>query len=82
MTSIYVGNLSYSMTEDSLKNMFAAYGNVESAKIVIDRMTGRSKGFGFVAMSDDSEANAAIAALNEKEIGGRTLRVNPARPRE
>ena len=80
--TIYVGNLSYSMQEEELKNAFAEFGNVASAKIIIDKLTGRSKGYGFVEMDDDAEGNAAIEALNEKEIGGRSMRVNVARPRE
>jgi RNA recognition motif-containing protein len=80
--TIYVGNLSYSMKEEDLKNAFADFGNVDSAKLVIDKLTGRSKGYGFVEMPNDDEAQAAIAALNEKEVGGRPWRVNPARPRE
>ena len=70
------------MTGDQLKEMFSAYGEVSSARIISDRETGRSKGFGFVEMPNDSEAKAAIEATNEKEIGGRTLKVNEARPRE
>ena len=79
--NIYVGNLPWSATEDELRDLFAQYGNVESAKIIMDRETGRSRGFGFVEM--DSEAGeSAIAALNGKEMGGRPLRVNEARERE
>ena len=80
--NIYVGNVKYEMTGDQLKEMFSAYGEVSSARIISDRETGRSKGFGFVEMPNDSEAKAAIDATNEKEIGGRTLKVNEARPRE
>ena len=80
--NIYVGNVKYEMTRDQLKEMFSAYGEVSSARIISDRETGRSKGFGFVEMPNDSEALAAIEATNEKEIGGRTLKVNEARPRE
>jgi RNA recognition motif-containing protein len=79
--NLYVGNLSYQMTDDDLHNAFAAYGEVSSAKIIIDRETGRSKGFGFVEMPDDAEAEAAIKALDNSEIGGRSIKVNQARPR-
>jgi len=80
--NIYVGNLSYNTTEDDLRNSFEAFGEVDSAKIITDRDTGRSKGFGFVEMSDDSKGAAAIEGLNGQEIDGRALRVNEARPRE
>jgi RNA recognition motif-containing protein len=70
------------MTGEQLQEMFSVYGEVSSARIISDRETGRSKGFGFVEMPNDSEALAAIEATNEKEIGGRTLKVNEARPRE
>ena len=79
---IYVGNLPYSTTDDDLRGLFAAHGEVASARVVIDRMTGRSKGFGFVEMSSDQEAQAAIAALNGKNVDGRNLTVNEARPQE
>ena len=79
---LYVGNLSYSVTSGDLEDMFAPFGSVRSAQVVQDRDTGRSKGFGFVEMSNDNEANAAIQALNEKEHEGRPLAVNEARPRE
>jgi len=79
---LYVGNLSYSVTSADLEDMFAQFGSVRSAQVVQDRDTGRSKGFGFVEMSNDNEANSAIAALNEKEHDGRPLAVNEARPRE
>jgi RNA recognition motif-containing protein len=79
---LYVGNLSYDTTNDALQEMFEAYGTVQSAQIVMDRDTGRSKGFGFVEMGSDQEAQAAINALNGKEAGGRSLTVNEARPRE
>ncbi len=75
---LYVGNLSYNTSEDSLRNLFANYGNVVSAKIVFDRDTGSSKGFGFVEMSTDEEASAAIAGTNGQELDGRQLRVNEA----
>ncbi len=79
---LYVGNLSYDVNNDELQEMFAAFGSVQSAQIVMDRDTGRSKGFGFVEMSSDQEAQAAINGLNGKESGGRSLTVNEARPRE
>ena len=80
--NIYVGNLSYGMSEDELREAFAAYGDVASVKILSDRETGRSRGFGFVEMPNQSEGEAAVSQLNGKELGGRTLRVNEARPRE
>ena len=80
--NIYVGNLSYGMSEDELREAFAAYGDVSSVKILSDRETGRSRGFGFVEMPNQSEGEAAIAQLNGKDVGGRSLRVNEARPRE
>ncbi len=79
---IYVGNLSYDMTDAALEQLFAQHGAVESAQVVMDRDTGRSKGFGFVEMKTDQEAQAAIAALNGQMVGGRSLTVNEARPRE
>ena len=80
--NIYVGNLSYGMSEDELREAFSAYGDVSLVKILTDRETGRSRGFGFVEMPNQSEGEAAVAQLNGKEVGGRTLRVNEARPRE
>lgn len=80
--NIYVGNLSYRMSEDELRDTFAAFGEVVSAKIIEDRMTGRSKGFGFVEMADKASGEEAIKELNGKDLGGRPLRVNEARPRE
>ncbi len=80
--NIYVGNLSYGMTESELRDAFAAYGEVESVKILSDRETGRSRGFGFVEMPNQREAEEAIAQLNGKDLGGRSLRINEARPRE
>lgn len=80
--NIYVGNLSYRMTDEELKEAFAAYGEVTSAKIIMDKETGRSKGFGFVEMPDNGQAQEAISALNDKDLGGRSLRVNEARPRK
>jgi len=79
---LYVGNLAYGMQDRDLQELFAEYGTVTSAKIVSDRETGRSKGFGFVEMSTDAEAQAAITALNGQEINGRPLTVNEARPKE
>ena len=79
---LYVGNLSYNTTEDELREAFGAYGNPESVNIIMDRDTGRSKGFGFVEYSDDQAAKSAMSALNGRELGGRTLTVNEARPRE
>ena len=79
--NIYVGNLSWSMTDDDLSNLFSQYGAVTSAKILKEKNTGRSKGFGFVEMDDDTAATAAIAALNESEIQGRKLIVNQSLPR-
>ena len=78
---LYVGNLGYTVTDSDLEQMFAAHGTVQSAQVVMDRDTGRSKGFGFVEMGSDQEAQAAIAALNGKEVDGRTLTVNVARPK-
>ncbi len=79
---LYVGGLSYDTTEETLKNTFAEVGTVETAVIINDRETGRSKGFGFVEMSTEDEAKKAIEALNGKELDGRTLIVNEARPQE
>src|SRR5262245_37003615 len=78
---LYVGNLTYEVTDSQLEQMFAAHGTVESAQVIMDRDTGRSKGFGFVEMKTDQEAQAAIAALNGKDSGGRALTVNEAKPR-
>jgi len=79
---LYVGNLSYGVDSSALEQLFAAHGTVESAEIISDRETGRSKGFGFVQMSSDEEAQAAIAAMNGQQHDGRALTVNEARPRE
>ncbi len=79
---LYVGNLSYDITSASLEELFAPFGSVRSAQVIQDRDTGRSKGFGFVEMADDNAARAAIAELNEKDVNGRPLAVNEARPRE
>ncbi|HEX6726540.1 MAG TPA: RNA-binding protein [Nitrospira sp.] len=81
-SKIYVGGLPYSATEQQLSDLFAAHGAVASARIITDKFTGQSRGFGFVEMSSDSEAQAAITALNGSDMGGRTLTVNEARPQE
>jgi RNA recognition motif-containing protein len=80
--NIYVGNLSYGMSEDQLRDAFSAFGEVSSVKILMDRETGRSRGFGFVEMPNKSDGDKAIAQLNGKEVEGRPLRINEARPRE
>ena len=80
--NIYVGNLPYSVRDDELREIFQAHGSVSSAKVIIDRETNRSKGFGFVEMDDNAAAQAAIDAINGTDMGGRALRVNEARPRE
>lgn len=82
MKKLYVGNLPFSATEAELRELFGAHGQVASASIVMDRETGRSRGFAFVEMSNDEEANAAVNALNGQSMGGRALVVNEARPRE
>ncbi len=82
MKKLYVGNLSYSATEGSIRALFEAHGAIESVNLITDRDTGRSKGFGFVEMTNDAEAQRAIAALNGKEVDGRALTVNEARPKE
>lgn len=79
---LYVGNLSYTVSSRDLEEMFATHGAVDSANVIMDRDTGRSKGFGFVEMSNDQAAQAAISALNGKDVDGRSLTVNEARPRE
>jgi RNA recognition motif-containing protein len=78
---LYVGNLGYEVTDGDLSKMFEAHGTVESAQVIMDRDAGRSKGFGFVEMKTDQEAQAAVTALNGQDVGGRTLTVNEARPR-
>ena len=78
---LYVGNLAYTVTDSALEQMFAAHGTVQSAQVIMDRDTGRSKGFGFVEMSTDQEAQAAIAGLNGQQSDGRALTVNEAKPR-
>lgn len=80
--NIYVGNLSYGLTEDALRQAFAAHGQVDSARIIKDRETGQSKGFGFVEMPNQQEGEAAIKELDGADLGGRKIRVNEARPRE
>lgn len=79
---LYVGNLSYDVTSSALEAMFGAHGTVQSAQVIMDRDTNRSKGFGFVEMGNDQEAQAAISALNGQQSGGRSLTVNVAKPRE
>ena len=79
---LYVGNLSFDVTQDQLNQMFAPHGNVQSAQLISDRDTGRSKGFGFVEMSNDQEAAKAITAMNGQMVDGRALTVNEAKPRE
>jgi len=80
--NIFVGNLSFGATEDSVRSMFEAYGTVDRVSVVTDRETGRARGFGFVEMSADDEAERAIAALNGRELDGRALNINEARPKE
>ena len=79
--NIYAGNLSFDVTEDELRQAFESFGQCSSVRVITDRDTGRSKGFGFVEMPDDNEAQAAISALNGTELNGRALKVNEARPR-
>lgn len=81
-SKLYVGGLPYSMTDEELEGVFTPHGTVESAKVITDRDSGRSKGFGFVEMSTDDEAQAAIGALHDSELGGRKITVNVARPKE
>jgi RNA recognition motif-containing protein len=81
-SKIYVGGLPYSATEEQLSELFGTHGHVESARVITDKFTGQSRGFGFVEMSSAEEAKAAIAALNGTQMGGRTLTVNEARPQE
>ncbi len=82
MTKIYVGGLPYQTDDDQLTQIFSSYGEIASARVIMDRDTGRSKGFGFVEMNDDAAAKKAIAELNEADLGGRTITVNEARPME
>lgn len=79
--NIYIGNLPYSISEDELRDLFAAHGEVSSANIIMDRDSGRSKGFGFVEMPDKAQGEAAINAINQTDVQGRSVRVNEARPR-
>jgi RNA recognition motif-containing protein len=81
MKKLFVGNLSFSATEDAVRSMFEAYGTVDSVSLITDRDTGRARGFGFVEMSDSAEADRAIAELNGRELDGRALNVNEARPK-
>ncbi len=81
-SKIYVGGLPYSATEQELSSLFATHGSVESARVITDKFTGQSRGFGFVEMATGEEANKAIAALNGTQMGGRTLTVNEAKPQE
>jgi RNA recognition motif-containing protein len=80
--NIYVGNLAYTVTEDDLRQAFAEYGSVRSASVITDKFSGQSKGFGFVEMNDNSEADAAIKGLNGQALNGRNIKVNEAKPRE
>ena len=80
--NIYVGNLSYQTTEDELRDLFAEFGDVVSAKLIVDKFTGQSKGFGFVEMSNNSEAQKAMDELNGRDVNGRGITVNQARPRQ
>lgn len=80
--NIYVGNLSYTAADEDLRTAFEAFGQVASARVIMDKETGRSRGFGFVEMPNDEEGRKAIEAVNNKEIAGRAVRVNEARPRE
>lgn len=79
---LYVGNLAFSVTDDELMQAFAAFGNIASARVVMDRMTGRSKGFGFVEIEDDAQADEAVNKMNGQTIGGRPVRVSEAKPQE
>lgn len=79
---LYVGNLSYSMTDGELKSIFGEFGEVVSAKVIMDRDTGRSKGFGFVEMADQASADKAIARIDGKDVGGRNIKVNIAKPKK
>jgi RNA recognition motif-containing protein len=81
-TKLFVGGLPYAVTDDQLRELFAGAGNVASAKVIVDRETNRSKGFGFVEMENDDEAKAAIEQMNGKEVEGRTITVNEARPQQ
>ena len=80
--NIYIGNLNYDITEAELSDAFGEFGTISKSNVIIDKFTGRSKGFGFVEMPNDAEANEAIAKLNESDLKGRKIRVNEAKPRE
>ncbi|MDJ0806170.1 MAG: RNA-binding protein [Gammaproteobacteria bacterium] len=80
--NIYVGNLPWAISDDELRELFSEFGEVSTANVIMDKFSGRSKGFGFVEMPNDGDAESAIEALNEKEVNGRNLRVNQAKPRE
>ncbi|MBP1638433.1 MAG: RNA-binding protein [Bacteroidetes bacterium] len=80
--NIYISHLSYGVDDNGLKEVFEAYGQVDSAKVITDKFTGKSRGFGFVEMPDEAEANKAIEALNQSEVNGMTINVNIAKPRE
>ena len=80
--NIYIGNLAYTVTEDDLRDAFSEFGEVETASIINDKFSGRSKGFGFVDMPNDSDAREAIESMNNKDLNGRTIKVNEAKPRE
>lgn len=82
MKNIFVGNLNFRTTEDEVRSLFTAYGSVERVNLITDRDTGQPRGFGFVEMSNDGEADRAIAELNGREVGGRAINVNEARPKE
>jgi len=79
--NIYIGNLAYSVTEDELRTIFAEFGDVDTVNLITDKFSGQSKGFGFVEMPNNSHADAAIKALNQKDMGGRAVKVNQAKPR-
>lgn len=79
--NIYIGNLPYSISEDELRDLFSAHGEVSSANIIMDRDSGRSKGFGFIEMPDNAHGEAAINAINQTDVQGRSVRVNEARPK-
>ena len=81
MMNLYVGNLPYSVTEDQLQQTFSEFGEVSNVSLITDKFSGQSKGFGFIEMANNSEADAAIKALNESEMGGRRIKVNQAKPR-
>jgi RNA recognition motif-containing protein len=82
MMNIYVGNLPWSVKDDELRKLFSEFGDVSAANVIMDKFSGRSRGFGFVEMPNSDHAESAIKSLNDKEIGGRSLRVNEAKPRE